>query len=101
MSEQAQSTTLSREQFSLRLDHIEMEYIRAMKAANTLQTVFPTARERAMQMSMNIMVEDLIVQLEMETNVTVAYTRNETVNGVPYPPRMNRQQTMINFDNGR
>lgn len=101
MEEKNNDSILTREQFEIRLDHIEMEYNRAMKSARTLQLVKVTARENAMQRSMNVMVEDLILQLEMETNVTVACSREERIGQIPCPPRMNRQQTMLNFDNHR
>lgn len=101
MAENNSTTLLTREQFEIRLDHIEMEYNRAMKSARTLQLVSATAREIAMQRSMNMMVEDLIVQLEMETNVTVACTREEHIGQVPCPPRMDRRQTLLNFENRR
>ena len=92
---------LTREQFIIRLDHIEMEMNRAMKSVRTLQLVSPTAREIAMQRTMNIMVEDLIVQLEMETNITVEATREDRMGNIPCPPMLKRHQTLLNFDNNR
>jgi len=93
--------TLTREQFDFMLAGIETQYQVAFEAAKGLSIFSCTARDIARQRRMNQMVENAIIQLEEMTNITVACTRNETVNSVPFPPRPDRRQTMLNFDNKR
>lgn len=94
---------MTREQFELRLDHIEMEWRRAMKSVKTIQSnhIRYDARMDSMQRTMNMMVEDLIIQLQMETNITVACSRDDAVGDIPCPPRVHRETTLLNFDNKR
>lgn len=92
---------LTREQLDFMLAGIETQYQTAFEAAKGLSVFSCDARDIARQRRMNQMVENAIIQLEELTNVTVACTRNETVNAVPFPPCPNRKQTMMNFDNKR
>jgi len=92
---------LTREQFDFMLAGIETQYQTAFEAAKGLSVFSCDARDIARQRRMNQMVENAIIQLEELTNITVACTRNETVNAVPFPPKPNRQQTILNFDNKR
>jgi len=92
---------ITREQFDFMLAGIETQYQVAFEAAKGLSIFDCTARDIARQRRMNQMVENAIIQLEEITNITVACTRNETVNAVPFPPKTNRTQTMLNFENRR
>lgn len=93
---------LTRAQFELRLAQIEAHQAIAFKSAKTLNGLTSSAREIAMQRAMNRMVEDLVIQLEMETNVTVVVTRaDERANSVPFPVNVKVELTMRNFDQRR
>ena len=93
---------LTREQFDMRLDGIEEVYFRAVQSAKALQMLpSVTAREVAMQMNQNLQVLSMIAQLQVETNIHVAYTDGkENPNGVPFPPILKRTLTEGNFDRG-
>ncbi len=93
--------TLTRDQFEFILAGVETNYQAAFEAAKGLAILKCDARDIARQRRMNQMVENGIIQLEELTNVTVACTRNETTNSIPFPPRINHVQTMLNFDNKR
>lgn len=92
---------MPREQFELRVVNIETIYAIAFESARTMDTVGCSARDIAKQRRMNMMVETMICQLEEETNLTVAVERNERIGNIPFPPRVNHTQTMLNWDNNR
>lgn len=73
----------------------------AREAAKGLSVFASSARDNARQRRMNQMVENAIIQIEEMTNVTVACIRNETINGIPFPPHIDKRQTMLNFRNRR
>ena len=95
------NNTISREQFEFMLTGIETQYSTAAEAAQGLCVFTATARDIARQRRMNQMVENAIIQLEELTNITVACSRCEEVGKIPFPPRPNHRQTMLNFDNHR
>jgi len=97
----AQVPRLTREQFELRLVNIETCYALAFESAKAMSHISSSARDIARQRRMNMMLETQICLLEEETNVTVAVSRNECVGDIPFPPRVNHQITMLNFDNDR
>ena len=95
------ASTISREQFEFLLAGIETNYAVAFEAAKGLSIFNCSARDIARQRRMNQMVENGIIQLEELSNITVACTRNETVNKVPFPPKIDRRQTLLNLENKR
>lgn len=92
---------LTREQFELRLINIETNYQLAFESAKAMDYLTKSARDLARQRRMNMMVELQIAALEDETNITVNVDREEHNCQVPFPPRINHNQTMLNFDNKR
>lgn len=92
---------MTREQFELRVVNIETIFHIAFESAKTMKVYGNSARDVAKQRRMNMMVDQMICQLEEETNITVATTRIEDIGRVPFPPRVNRLQTMLNWDNNR
>ena len=72
----------------------------AFEAAKNLNFFRCEARDIARQRRMNQMVENQIINIEEMFNIVVAACRNEEVNHVPFPPRINRELTMRNFRNG-
>ena len=94
-------TTIPREQFEFMLCGIETNSAIALEAASGLSISTCYARDIARQRRMNQMVENGIIQLEELSNIRVACTRHEAINSIPYPPRINHQQTMLNYDNRR
>lgn len=92
---------ITREQFEFLLAGIETNYAIAFEAAKGLSIYTCTARDIARQRRMNQMVENGIIQLEEMSNVTVACARSEIANNVPFPPRIDHRQTLINFENKR
>ena len=97
----ANSNEITLEQFDFLLAGIETNFQVAFEAAKGLSVFDCSARDIARQRRMNQMVENGIIQLEELSNITIACTRNETINSVPFPPRINRQQTLLNFRNSR
>lgn len=73
----------------------------AREAAKGISVFDCSARDVARQRRMNNMVDHMVIMIEELANVTVACSRNEDINSVPFPPRINRQQTLLNFKNKR
>jgi len=92
---------LTREQFELRVINIETCYALAFESAKAMSVIDANARDIARQRRMNMMIETQICILEEETNITIAVSREERVGNIPFPPKVNHQQTMLNFANAR
>lgn len=90
------------DQFEVRLASIEAQYAIAFESAKTIATYGASAEVVAKQRRMNMMVELMILQLEEESGITVAVHRGEeNVNQVPFPPRINRLQSVLSWQNNR
>ena len=71
----------------------------ALVGARGLDALGSTPRDFARQMRMNRMVEDQIINLIEISNVNIAWTHSQTVNGVPFPPMIKRDITLCNLRN--
>jgi len=89
---------LTREQFELRLVNIETCYALAFENAKAMDYLSATARDHARQRRINMMVESMICALEDESNVALHVWREEKYSHIPFPPKVNHEQTMIAFD---
>lgn len=87
--------------FDYLLATVEESAAMAFTAAKGIDILKSEPRDIARQRRMNQMVENGIVMLEELFNITVACTRSEQVNTVPFPPSINRRQTLLNFANKR
>ena len=72
----------------------------AFEAAKNLDFFKCEARDIARQRRMNQMVENQVITIEEMFNIVVACDRTEQRNRVPFPPRINREITLRNFQNG-
>ena len=91
-------THWTRDMFKRRLETIQTIYDTAFESARILTTRKCDATMISMQRKLNIQVEQLIANLEAETNVEVVASREEKVRHVPFPPKVDKQQTMIEWD---
>lgn len=87
--------------FDYLLATVEESAAMAFTAAKGIDILKSEPRDIARQRRMNQMVENGIVMLEELFNVTVACVRSERVNAVPFPPSIDRRQTLLNFQNRR
>lgn len=87
--------------FDYILATVESNAVMAFAAAKGLSVFSCEARDIARQRRMNQMVEIGIIMIEEMFNTTVACSRSEEVNAVPYPPQISRTQTLLNFRNKR
>lgn len=87
--------------FDYILASVEVNAVMAFASAKGIDIFKAQPREIARQRRMNQMVEAGVIMLEEMFNVTVACSRSEEVNKIPFPPKINREQTLLNFRNKR